>query len=301
MTRIATVPLQRTLADAIQRNQEKLAVSQQQLATGRKAADYAALGTETVRNLSAHGMIARQDAFSAVGKRIGTTMAVYQNHLDALDDTMQSLRNAMLDAVGTGNAAGLQAGIEAAFNQFRAMLNADEGGVPLFAGGRTDTSPFSPETLSDAAAIPAEDAFRDGTVRATARVAEGVDVAYGIPAGSIGRDLYEAFRTLAQGGPIDGQVSAGQGDTLRQAMDRIDAGLSVVRAANAANGRKQAQVEDLSTRAEQRALVFQDVIASNEDADLGQVAVDLAQQQAMLQASYSVFARISDLNLTQYL
>jgi len=47
--------------------------------------------------------------------------------------------------------------------------------------------------------------------------------------------------------------------------------------------------------------VLNDIIAANEDADLGQVAVDLAQQRATLEASYSVFAQLSQLNLTKYL
>ena len=74
-----------------------------------------------------------------------------------------------------------------------------------------------------------------------------------------------------------------------------------LRAANAENGRRQSRVETLGERAEQRALVLNDIIAANEDADLGQVAVDLAQQRATLEASYSVFAQLSQLNLTKYL
>ena len=58
MTRVATVPLQQVMSGAIQRSQEKLAITQQQLASGKKATNFADLGTETVRNLSAGGMMA---------------------------------------------------------------------------------------------------------------------------------------------------------------------------------------------------------------------------------------------------
>ncbi|WP_204265676.1 flagellin, partial [Klebsiella pneumoniae] len=77
--------------------------------------------------------------------------------------------------------------------------------------------------------------------------------------------------------------------------------LGDLRAVNAENGRKQNQVDTLATRGEQRSLVLQGVIQDNEDADLGQVAIDLAQQKTVLEASYSVFAQLSGLNLAAYL
>ena len=48
-------------------------------------------------------------------------------------------------------------------------------------------------------------------------------------------------------------------------------------------------------------LLLEGVIETNEDADLGQVALDLAQQKTMLQASYSVFSQLSDLSLVSYI
>jgi flagellar hook-associated protein 3 FlgL len=301
MTRVATIPLQRTMSDAISRSQERLAVTQQRLSTGKKAANFADLGTETVRNLSAHSLLARQDAQSTVSKRVGTTLSLYQGHLEGIEAATADLKDQILTALGTGKAAGLQEAINTAFDQFRSSLNGAEGGLPLFAGSQTDAPPFTPGTLADVAATPADAAFRDDSVRATARVADGVDVTYGISASSVGKDLYEAFRTLAQTGAIGETPSAAQIADLKTAMDQIETGLGSLRAVNAENGRKQAQVETLTTRGEERSLLLKGVIETNEDADLGQVAVDLAQQKTMLQASYSVFAQLSTLSLVSYL
>ena len=60
MTRVATIPLQRTLSGAIQRSQQALSASQLQLNTGKKAHDYAGLGTDAVRVLSARAMLAQR-------------------------------------------------------------------------------------------------------------------------------------------------------------------------------------------------------------------------------------------------
>lgn len=301
MTRVATIPLQRTMSDAIMRAQEKLAVTQTQLSTGKKAATFADLGTESVRNLSAHSMLARQEAQSTVSKRVGTTLSLYQANMEGIESASSDLRTSLMNAVGTGDTAGLQEAIQTAFDQFRTALNASEGGTPLFGGGQTDQAPFSVNTLADAATTPGTAAFHNDNVQSSARVADGVDITYGIGASEIGASMYEAFRTLGAAGSIGLQPTAAQLAAIKQAVGQLDTGLGDLRAVNAENGRKQNQVDTLASRGEDRAIVLKGVIQDNEDADLGQVAIDLSQQQSVLQASYSVFAQLSGLNLANFL
>ncbi len=301
MTRVATIPLQRTMADAIGKSQEKLALTQVRLSTGKKASDFADLGTEAVRNLSTHSMLAKQQATSVVAKRVGTTLDLYQGHIEVVEESASSLRTLILTAIGTGQSQGLQSDIEAAFDQLRNSLNASEGGKPLFAGSQTDTLPFKPLKFSDLAGLDPADAFADDKVMAKARVDDNVDVTYGIGASELGGKLFDAFRTLADGGAIGAALTDDQKLVLQQAAEQLANGLDDVNSVNAANGRKQAQLESLVSRGEQRALVLQGVIENNEDADLGQVAIDLAQQKAVLEASYSVFSQLSNLSLVRYL
>lgn len=301
MTRVANIPLQRTLSSAILRAQEKLSVTQSRLASGKKATDFADLGTETVRNLSAHSLLAKQEAQATVAKRVGTSLSLNEGHLTGIETAVSDLRQSLLTAVGTGEGAGIDEAIEAAFNQYRSSLNASEGGLPLFAGSNTDSAPFTPNQLSDLVGLDADQAFQDDNVRATARVSDGVDVTYGITASAIGRDLFEAFKTLAEGTAIGADLTDDQKATLSEAIEQLDTGLSSLRSVNAENGRKQAQVESLATRGDERALLLKGVIEDNEDADLGQVAIDLAQQKAVLEASYSVFSQLSSLSLVNYL
>ncbi|MET0309658.1 MAG: flagellin [Sphingomonas sp.] len=289
------------MSDAIQRAQEKLAVSQQQLASTKKASDFASLGTETVRNLSAHSLLARQDAQSTVAKRVGTTLSLYQGQIEGVQDSIESLKQQITEAVGTGQSAGLQEAIDAAFSQFRSALNSSEGGTPLFAGSQTGSVPFTPSTLADAATVTADDAFKDDDVKSSARVADGVDVTYGISASSLGKNLYEAFRTLAQAGSIGDQPTDAQMTALKNVVGQIDTGLGDVRSVNAENGRKQNQVDTLVKRGDERSLLLNGIIETNEDADLGQVAVDISTQKTVLQASYSVFSQLSSLSLVNFM
>lgn len=301
MTRIATIPLQNSMAVAIQRAQEGLARTQQQIATGKKAQDYADLGSAAPRVLSARSMLARQQAQSSVGAQVGTTLSIYDASLTAIDDAVSGLRTQMMTAIGTGQTTGLQAGIESAFLQFRNSLNTTERGVSLFGGGQTQDVAYKANTLADLVGTPTADLFGNDGVKASAEVAEGMSVRYGVLASDAGSGLSEAFRTLAEAGTWGATPTAAQQTALNTALGQIDSGLARMRAVSADNGRKQAEVETLTTRAQDRAILWQDIVSRNEDADLAQVAVDLTRQQTMLEASYSIFSKLSKLSLTAYL
>ncbi|GGZ00260.1 flagellin [Novosphingobium colocasiae] len=301
MTRVATIPLQQTLSGAIQRSQQSLATSQLQLATEKKVNDYAGLGLDAVRTLSAKSMLAQQETYKTNVSRVSTTLSLYQANIEAIDSSMGSLRDELFSAIGTGNSPGLQDIITDAFADLRSGLNAKEAGVPLFAGSQTSSTPFLPRTLDDLAGIAPADAFTNDAVRLSTRAGDGLDVQYGIGASDIGSKLIPAFQALAAAGPYGDTLTDEQKQAVTNALDLLDAGITQVGAVNAANGRKQAQVETLSVRAADRVTLLSNTIGSVQNADLGQVAVDIAQRQTILQASYSVFSQLNAMSLANFL
>ncbi len=301
MTRVATVPLQRILSGSIQKLQNDIATSQKQLASGKRATSFAALGSDGVRNISAHSLLARQKAYGTVATRVGTTLLLYDANISNVDTATTTLRGQILQAIGTGQTTGLQEAIKTAFDQFRTALTATLDGQPLFGGSQTDSTPFTAQTLADIVGVPSDSLFANDDVRATTRVADGVDVQYGVTASDIGGDLVKAFQTLAQAGTIGDTPTAAQKTALADAIAQIDKGLQSVRGVNADNGRRQAQVETAVTRSEESSNLLDEVISTNEDADLGQLSIDLTLHQSILQASYSVIGRLSNLSLANYL
>lgn len=301
MTRVATIPLQRTLSGAMQRSQQNLAISQMQLNTGKKANDYAGLGLDAVRTLSARSMLAQQKSYQSVGSRVDITLTLYDANLTQIDNSMSKLRTQLLTALGTGNSPGLQDQIEHAFGNVRNSLNAEEAGVPLFAGAQIDDKPFAPQELSDLIGLAPNDAFTNDKVRQSSRLGDGIDVAYGIVASDVGTGLVPPLRTLAEAGPFGDRLTDAQKTAIQQAIAEIDTGLVDVRAINARNGQTQNQVEALQSQAADRTILLTEVIGAVEDADLGQVAIDLSQRKTILEASYSVFSQLSGLSLVRFL
>jgi flagellar hook-associated protein 3 FlgL len=272
-----------------------------QIATGKKAPDFASLGIETMRNLSARTLLARQEAHAAVGARIGTTLSIMDTQIAGVEVALTKLSEGLLAAVGTGRAERLQEVAEEAFQRFRAALNSDEAGVHLFAGSRVGEAPFLPASLGDTAGLATASAFVNDDVAARARVSDGLDVTYGITATALGSRLFEAFRTLAESGPIADAPTPAQMTALTEAVGQISEGLKTVRSLHAENGRRQQQVENLAEQAGERALILERLVACNEDADMAEVASTLVQRQNSLQASYTLFGRLSGLSLVNFL
>jgi len=301
MTRVATIPLQITMASAIQRAQADLAVTQQRIASGKKAQSYADLGSIAPRILSAHSMLARADAHKAVGEQVSTTLSIYDASFTNIDTAADNLRQSLLQAVGTGQTTGVQAVIEGAFHTFRNSLNVTERGVALFGGAQTQDTPFAIDQLPNLVGTTPASVFTNDQVKASAEVSEGQQVQYGLLASDVGNDLYLAFRSLAEAGTFGTTPTAAQSAKINEALTYLDSGLTQMRTAQADNGLKLQQIDTLTSRAEDRSLLWQDIVSKNEDADLAQVAIDLTRQQMVLEASYSIFAKLSKLSLNAYL
>jgi flagellar hook-associated protein 3 FlgL len=302
MTTISSSSVQATLVDAMDRIQRGIAASSAQIASGEVAPTLSGLGAAAVPMLSAHSVVARQQAYAATSTALGTTLALYDTHISSIDSLATNLQHALTGASGAGTTAGLQTTIEDAFTSFRDALNAQGGGGgALFGGSQTDGTPFVPQTLQASVGLSAEQAFGNDDVLASARVADHRDMTYGITARQLGGQLLTAFQTLASAGTIGATPSKDQEAAMTKAVDQISTALTGIRAFNAANGQRQAQVETLQRQANDSVTMMQSVISETQDADLSKVATTLANQQTQLQISYSAFSRIAGLSLVNFL
>lgn len=301
MNRVATIPFQQTLSVAFQRSQQRANDLQLQIASGKSVQTYGDLGQLAPRNISAHAMLTRIEAYSDTAKSVGTTLSLYDAHLGRASDAGQSLKNKLLDALAIGESMGLDQEIENGFAAFTGAMNASEGGNPLFGGTNTAESPFRPETLGDLAAYDRNTAFANDSIRASATFLDGQNLKYGVVANAVGADLFDAFKTLASLGPLNGKLTDAQKSAINQAIGELDRGVDTVLGAQGVNGGNQTRLERLERQGEDRHILLSGIVGETEDANLAEIAGQLAQTRTMIEASYSVFSQLSRLSLTQYL
>ncbi|HEU0065915.1 MAG TPA: flagellin [Sphingomonas sp.] len=301
MIRVATIPFQRSMQSSIAISQDRLTKTQTQLATGKKANSLSELGDSAPRVLAAQTLLAAQDAQGANATRLGTTLSLYDANINNIDAAAGTLRTQIMTALGTGQTVGLQGAVEQAFQEIRSALNANSGGGPLFSGSQADPQPFKPASVAGTIGQTPDTAFTSDDVRASARVGDNLDVTYGINAKELGSGMLAVFRTLAEVGTIGATPTAAQTAALKAAVSQLDTATSEVRTINGENGRKQEQVETLATRADERGSLLKSVISEAVDADYGQIATNLQQEQMMLKASYSVFGQLAGMSLVDYI
>ncbi|EZP48683.1 hypothetical protein [Sphingomonas sp. RIT328] len=302
MSRVATLPTQIMLNSAIARGQESVANANLELGTFKKVQTYADLGADTRRMLTAATMRAQQQAQKDVSQRVGSTLSLYDLALTGVHDSLNDLSGKLLSAIGQHNGGGVAQAAKEAFDTFRTALNSSEAGVPIFAGGQTETLPFVPKTLADLLTLgsPAA-AFANDQTRATAHIDGDTDLSYGITADEVGTGIVEAFQTLAGLGDLPKQLTSAQEDEIGKAIAQINKGLEPLKKANGRNGDLRKHVEGLADSAEQRITLLNGVIGDAVDADVRQVATDLSARSMALNASYAALTKLNTLSLANFL
>lgn len=301
MNRIATIPFQTALTGGFMRMQERADELQRQMASGRKVDAWSDLGARAPRSVAAHGAIARLAAQSDAAKTVGTTLALYDAHLGHAAGAAQRLRADIQQAIGLGEATGLDEAIGEAFAAFAGAMNAEENGRPLFSGSNSAEPPLRETRLT---ALPLHNraiAFASDSVRREAELLDGETLHYGIAAHEVGGELYDAFRDLATAGPFNGRLTDSQRSALEAAIGDLSGGIDTLRAAQGTNGRQQQRIDRIETRAGERQILYTAITAKTEDSNLAEVVGELARVRSGLEASYAVFSQLSRLSLTQYL
>ena len=302
MTRIPTIGLDATMVTSMRNARSALTAAQVQLSTGRKSETYAGLGTDAGRSLSARSIVARQTAYVAAGKQASETLDRTGAEITALRTATETFRDAVRNAMGSGDASGLTSEAGALFAAAKQTLNAQQGGRYLFGGTQTSTPPFraGSTTAASAAADPAI-LFANDDVTPTARIADGADLPTGFGADVIGRQVIDAMRAFTASGTPESALSADQITALGAVATLLDSPVNGLIGAEAENGRRANRADSYMRAAQTRVDVFKSVASNAEDVDLADVAIRLSREQTALQASLQSVAKISGLTLASFL
>lgn len=299
MTRIASMGLQQSMIDSMMQSQGRLATLQDQLATGKKASNYRDLGADAAKTLSARAIKDRTVAFQSTGKQLTNTLNLYDVKFSQLSDLASKLKSA-LALHNDQSAASLQETIDQSFDEFRSVLLAEDAGFPMFAPPKGEGAPFKVDTFANAT-MTDDQAFGVNTGRNTALVSDGIVMAYGADARTVGSDFLAAFRVLANQPRLSGQITTAQQDAINTAIANLSKAEVAINTATAQNGDNLRRLSSLDAVAERRVSTLTDIISSYEDVNIAEVASKITQQKTLLETSYAAFSQLSNLSLVKYL
>lgn len=307
MTRVSSFGNSQTMITDLLRNQARLLKSQEQVNTGKKTSEYRGLERDASALLGAKATQTRIGQYISSATEVEARLAVNNLHFESMSGAMSDLRQQVMEALGTSDAIGFEDHLNQAFSTLRNALNANVGGVYIFAGTRTDTPPVNANTLADLVAAPAAaDVFDNNGLRPTARVDDNISIEHGFLADSFGLQAMEALKALADfhfggGGPIDGQLTPAQETFLQSQVAVLDQAFNEITSATVENGLEQARVEKVRIRHENADVFIEGFIGEIENVNLAEAISRLNADQTALEASFRVLADLNRVSLLDFI
>lgn len=187
--------------------------------------------------------------------------------------------------------------MENKLDQLAALLNTNIGGRYLFGGSKTNVAPvMEPPPANVTLGVPDDGYYQGDNEIFTARATENLLLEYGVNANnpafqqiiSAALTAIEAFDTVSKGLLEDAQALALQAsDNLNAVRSSIELNIVILQDANSFLASVQTSV--------------QQAYGTEVATDLVSVSTEVAINQSILQATFSVFARVSSLKLSDYL
>lgn len=313
--RITNSILYRTSLSNVSRQRERLAVRQEQAATGlrvnRPSDDPAAARTASVLRAA----LSANDQFGRNVLQSRSRVAGIESALASVNDLLVSLRERVLQGANdpTGDAAvELAQGVEQIHGGLLAEANKTVGGSHVFGGYASDRPPFSVAgPFVDGAPAPVTSFVGDAN-EIVVQIDEGVSTEVTLDGRRVflgdadGNGLPDAnredlFDVVADVRDAMLLPQDQRGDALRATLDRIDTALEQISVERSRIGATDTQLLRQAEILADRELRLTENLSNAQDADAAEVFSDLVSQEAALQASLSVTARVIQPTLLNFL
>lgn len=250
---------------------------------------------------------ARITQYQAGNSQIAAKLSTQDQALSTIADSATAVRQAIADALASGQAGVLMQQVSDQFSSAVNGLNAQLDGKYLFAGGKITTPPVSATQLSDlTSGPPVASFFQNDSLQVKAKLDDSTTVTTGQLASNIATPLLTAFQTLkafdqGPGGPLNGTLTPAQQAFLTTQMGNWVGVATNLTTVTAQNGLVQKQVDDVAKNLVTQQNTLTGMIGDITDADMAKAATDLSRAQLSVQATAKVLSALQSSSLLSLL
>jgi flagellar hook-associated protein 3 FlgL len=317
--RVGTLSQSDVMLQHMLRQQSDIVRIQEQVSTGKKYNDVAGFGTSVAHLTSSHSLLTQLEGHREANAALSGRLAVFDTGLRELENIGGELRDAIQGARGLGNGSGFRAEVEGLLERASSVLNTRFEGRFLFGGTNTSEAPVLVNSRAEILALaepPAGDFFADSGSAPSVRLDERATLQVGVAASEVAGDLLHSMQRIlmfdngtlpagtgafAPAGSLDGQMSDNETAFLSNELAQVLQAVDTMQTAATENGLDMKAVEAVQNRLEEQTVSLTDLIANQEDVDLGEVATKLNNQQLSLEASIRMIAEMRSLSLLNVL
>lgn len=286
----------------------KLNESQQQVASGKVANDYAGYGDKTAALEAARSAATRAEAYKSATQTALNQANLQDTQLNTLSNLSNQLRQDVTKAVADNDGSSLMSQVQSIFDQALQVLNSKDGnGNYLFGGDKNSTPPVTATTLSALQALPsASNAFANGKVAASVNVADGETVTVGVLASDAGTQLLQTIKNIVDfnagaSGPLGSALTSTQSNFLSGEIQTATTAAQSVNNVMAGNGAVYNRLKGAISHQDTLSTLYKGFTSDIEDVDMTQAITNLNQNQTALQAALQVTARLNQVSLLNYI
>jgi flagellar hook-associated protein 3 FlgL len=308
MERISTAGSYQSVLLNIMNAEARQNTAQQQYATGKLASDLAGYSAQADQITAAQSLSARTDTYVQNNTALADRLNVQDQTLNQMASITQNARNALAEALATGDATALQTSLQSQVSQAVAALNTQYNGRYLFAGGETSQPPVAASTSLTSLGAPGGSpaAFKNGTSPQQDRLDDQTRLTTGFTASAVGSKLFDALAQVqtylqvaqaANGGVPITKLSPGDSAALQGMLSSFDTAFAGVNDQVAQNGLMQNQVDNTLTGLKNRQDALTTTLGDLTNVDQAAAATKLQLAQTALQASAQVFSSLKGTSL----
>jgi flagellar hook-associated protein 3 FlgL len=288
--------------------QSRQDTASQQYSTGKLANDLKGYSAQADQITAANSLSARTNAYVTNNTALADRLNVQDQTLSQIATVTQNARQAVAEALATGDATALTTSLQSQLSQAVAALNTQYNGKYLFSGG-TDTQPVSATTLAGLSASGVAASFQNGASPQQDRLDDQTRVTTGFTASGIATNLFAALKQVSDyaasvqtstGQPLT-KLSAADQTALTNMLKSFDTAYAGVNDQVAQNGLMQNQVDGSLTALKARQTALTTTLGDLTNIDQAKAATNLTLAQTALQASAQVFSSLKNVSLLNFL
>lgn len=299
--RVSTFGVHQSLLGNVNQVQKNLFDLQKQISSGVKTDNFEGLASQVEPFTAVESKIRRTETYlqqnSLILSRLNTTQQQLETIVDLADqaeDLIILRRNP-----ATGKDLNFSAQMESLRQTIAGALNETFEGRYLFGGTNTNRPPViaDPSVPSPVTpGVPDDNYYQGSKENLTVRAQDSYQFEYNIRADNQGfQELFSAMALAMEGDLSDTD------DVLADAQDLVNSALENIIADQTKVNSQIVSLENIQLRQDELILYWQGVREVIINTDIVAASTEVAMDQAILQASFQAFARVSQLNLADFL
>jgi flagellar hook-associated protein 3 FlgL len=307
VTRVSTIGNYSTVLANLMSAQQAQLNAGERVSTHKNATDLKGFAANDELLTAMQSVTAKLANFQTQNNLVADKLTTQDTALNQVADASQAARQAIADALASGDGTTLMNELQGAMDQAVGAMNTKYNGSYIFAGGAINTQPVTATTLASlTAGPPISTMFQNDQFKAQAQIDDSTKVTTGVLASDVGTPVLTALQGVeafdqSGSGPFNGALTPAQKTFLTNQLATFDAAHTGVITITAQNGMAQQRVASVATDLTSRQNTIAAMMSNITDADMGKAASDLQLAQTSFAAAAQVFQTLKNSSLLSLL